>query len=202
MSNIITSIAEELSNRLLRLDPDTLDRFADLDGKVVCIHLKDSSLKMFIRPFGGGFRITEKWDGEVDVTLTGSVFAFAKLATREGDTDLFFKREILIEGDTDLGQRFRRILERLDIDWEEVASRCVGDVAAHQMGKLTRDMRHWASDTTDTLGKDFAEYFQEEQRELAKKEPVEAFMRAVDVLRADADRLQKRIERLQEKISL
>ncbi|HEC13751.1 MAG TPA: sterol-binding protein, partial [Acidiferrobacteraceae bacterium] len=45
----------------------------------------------------------------------------------------------------------------------------------------------------------------EEQEELAKKEPVEAFMQAVDTLRADADRLQKRVERLrgrlQEKLS-
>ena len=200
MSNILSSIAEELSNRFLRLDPDTLERFVDLDGKVICIHIKSTSFKLYIRPFGGGFRIFEDWEGEPNVTLTGSAFAFAKLAASEGDTDLFFKRKIVMEGDSRLGQRFRRIMEEIDIDWEDIASRYIGDVAAHQMGKLARQSRQWGSDAADTLGKDFAEYFQEEQPELAKKEPVEEFMRAVDTLRADTDRLQKRLERLQQQL--
>ncbi|HEC12570.1 MAG TPA: Sterol-binding domain protein, partial [Acidiferrobacteraceae bacterium] len=153
MTNILTSIAEELSNRLLRLDPETLERFADLDGKVVLIRLKDSSLKFYIRPFGGGFRMSHEWDKAPDVTLTGSAFAFAKLATSESDTDLFFKREILIEGDTALGRRFSHILKKLDIDWEEIASHYVGDVVAHQFGNIARDARQWTSDAAETLGK-------------------------------------------------
>ena len=41
-------------------------------------------------------------------------------------------------------------------------------------------------------------YFQEEIRVLAPPVRVEEFLRAVDTLRADADRLQKRLERLEQ----
>jgi len=47
-----------------------------------------------------------------------------------------------------------------------------------------------------TLGQDVTEYLQEESRLLARRDRVEVFLRAVDELRAAADRLEKRVERL------
>ena len=43
---------------------------------------------------------------------------------------------------------------------------------------------------------DLREYLQEESRLLAPRPQVEGFLRAVDGLRADTDRLEKRLERL------
>ncbi len=56
----------------------------------------------------------------------------------------------------------------------------------------------WQRHSVRTLGADVSEYLREESRILASHARVDAFLDAVDVLRADVDRLEVRVRRLQE----
>jgi ubiquinone biosynthesis protein UbiJ len=105
---------------------------------------------------------------------------------------------VQINGDIDLGQRFQRLLEKIDIDWEEQAARVMGDVAAHQLGNALRDLRTWSTQSLHTLRADAAEYLQEESRLLPLRARAESFQRAVESLRLDAERLEQRFQRLHE----
>ena len=101
-----------------------------------------------------------------------------------------------ISGDVELGQRFKRILDGMEIDWEEHLSTLVGDVLAHQMGNLARTAAGWLKESAATLGADAAEYLQEETRLLPQDFEVDEFLAGVDTLVGDADRLEQRILRL------
>jgi ubiquinone biosynthesis protein UbiJ len=196
----ISAFAEEVGNRLLRLDPDTLDRLAALEGRVVCIELTAPALRLYLLPWAGGLRVQEHWEGPPDVCLRGSLAGFGRLARAAPDPSIFADGALCIEGDTELGQRFAAVLRRLDIDWEELASRALGDPAAHRLGVLARAALDWVSEAAAVLGQNAREYAQQEQAELPAREQVESFMRQVDVLRADADRLEQRIDRLRRAI--
>jgi ubiquinone biosynthesis protein UbiJ len=185
------TMVEQAINRVLRLDPETLRRLGELDGKTIRLDLGTAAqaLTLFVTPGVDGLRLRRAFDGAPDVTLRGDIPVFARLA-RTG----IAAGELQISGDIDLGTRFKRILEGVQPDWEEPLARVVGDVAAHQIGRIVRRVVGWGNDAARSLSQDTVEYLQEESRLLAPRVRVEEFLRAVDRLRADTDRLQKRIE--------
>lgn len=193
---------EQLTNRLLALDPETLGRLSALEGKVICIRIggeADSSSPMviYVLPGETGLRLLTEHDAEPDVSLSGSLSALLRLVSGGATPDLFSSGNVEISGDIELGQRFERIMKKLDIDWEEQASHVIGDIAAHKLGNLVRDMHAWRVQAVETVCKDLGEYLQHESRILAIPRAVDNFMDAVDVARADADRLEARVRRLQ-----
>ncbi len=183
-------------NRVLRLDPDTLARLGELDGKCIAVHLvRDGrDVEFFLFPSAGGFRLRATPDGVPDVTIRGDVPVFARLVF--GGDGTARAGELQISGDIELGQHFQRLLKRIDLDWEEQAAHVVGDVAAHQLGRAVRGLRDWARQSRGYLEQDAREYLVEESRLLPRREAIDQFLRAVDTLRADADRLEKRIEQM------
>lgn len=192
-------LVSEVINRVLWLDPDTLARLGEMDGRVVAIELGDAGaalMTIYLLPTASGLQLRDEIDREPDVTISGHLPVFARLLM--GTRRLYPSPGVglNIRGDLQLGQRFQRVLERIDIDWEEHAARVIGDIAAHRLGNATRAARAWAQDAGETLISDAQEYLKEESRLLARREQVERFLRDVDRLRADVDRLESRIHRL------
>lgn len=195
-SSLMTAVLEDAVNRLLRLDPDTLARLGEFDGKCIGLQLAgdDRDAAFFLFPSAGGFRIRTRHDTAPDVTIRGDLPVFTRLVF--GDSTTRRAGELQISGDIELGQRFQRVLKSLDIDWEEHSARLVGDVAAHQLGRTARGLRAWARSSRGYLEQDLREYLQEESRLLVRREAVDRFLGAVDTLRADADRFEQRLTRL------
>ena len=194
---MLTSLLEEVVNRVLRLDPDTLARLGELQGKVIRLRVADPDPReIFVQPSDAGLHLSEQHDGAPDVTLTGDIPVFMRFALRSVIPGVVTAGEVQISGDIDLGQRFQSLLEKIDIDWEEQVARVLGDVAAHQLGNALRDLRDWSRQSLHTLREDAAEYLQEESRLLPLRTRVESFQRAVEALRLEAERLEKRFQRL------
>ena len=72
----------------------------------------------------------------------------------------------------------------------------VGDPLARQAGNLARGALRWWRRTRETLRQDVAEYLVEEQHMVARREYLDEFFGAVDRLRDDVARMEKRIGRL------
>ena len=182
----------------LRLDPETLARLGELQGRVVRLVFLDLGVSLYLLPTEAGLLLRDHHEGEADVTLSGNLPAFARLGLG-AQPGLFFSGTLAIDGDVELGQRFQDVLQGVTIDWEEQLSRALGDVAAHSIGNLVRDARAWQQRTLSTIGQDLTEYLQEERRDLPPRHRVDDYMREVDELRADCDRLARRVARLQRK---
>ena len=181
-------------NRALALDPEALRRLGELDGKVILLELASgqSPVRVYVLPTHVGVRLLREYAGVADVTITGTPSIYLRQLLR-GPT---VSGELTIRGDIELGQQFQRILTSLHIDWEEGLAQYIGDVPAHELGRFARGMRQWGERVLRTLGADMSEYLQEESLVLAKRERVQEFLREVDRLRADADRLEKRLQQL------
>lgn len=194
-----TTLLEATVNRVLRLDPDTLVRLGELEDKVIRWRISGTiPFEIFVLPSKTGLSLHEHHDGAPDVTLTGDVPVFARLALRRVLPNVEAAGEVQISGDIDLGRRFQQLLEKIDIDWEEQTARVLGDVAAHQLGNALRDLHGWSTQTWHTLGDDFVEYLQEESRLLPRRSRAESFREAVESLRLEVERLEQRFERLRE----
>ena len=191
---------EEASNRLLRLDPETLRRLGDLQGRVLCIEFRDLGRKLYLHPSESGFRLAVDCASPPAVTLRGTLATFARLGLG-AETETLAAGELEIEGDAALGQRLQRILGNLDLDWEEPLARLFGDPLGHEIGRAARAAFAWHRKAFKTFGLNTAEYLQEETRLLPVRYEVEAFLNGVDDARADVDRLAARIQRLKDKFS-
>lgn len=182
-------------NRYLGLDEDTLARLAPLSGKLIAVELRGLGVTLHMVPHAGGIQLLGNYQGTPDTTISGTPITLARVGYGR-DRGALFAGEVEIRGDVALGQRFEAVLQDIDIDWEEQLSHLVGDVAAHQVGRVVRDTLAWSAKSADSLGRDLGEYLQEESRQLPRREEVDAFLAAVDGLRDDVDRLEARVKRL------
>ncbi len=87
--------------------------------------LSNKTLKISVADIGIGWRLShlnnqlkiQPLNGPADATITGNARAFVLLASRQEDPDtLFFRRELSIEGDTELGLEVKNILDSVELD--------------------------------------------------------------------------------------
>ena len=195
------AMLEQALNAALALDPKTLERLSCLEGRLIAIELRGTGITLTLQPTTEGkLRLMGDFDGEVDTTLRGAPFALLRMSTgRTGEG--MFSGEVEIDGDVELGQQIQRIFEKLDIDWEEHLSRISGDIIAHQIGNTVRDLFAWGERAAEHLGRDTADYLQEERDVLPVDWEVEEFIKGVDTLRNDVDRIEARVKRLAKHIT-
>lgn len=105
-------------------------------------------------------------------------------------------REVEVLGDTDFAAAINHLVRHLRWDVEEDLSRFFGDVAAHRMAESGRSFRRWGEQTAQHVGRSLAGYWIEEDPLIAGSQEVAEFNRAIDLLRDDVARLEKRIETL------
>ncbi len=198
LSAAALAVLEDVSNRALRLDPELLARLDALHDKVILLRITEPSLDIFVLPSAAGMRLRAQHEGKPDVTLEGPLSALLQARSAGApDRAPVLPSGMTISGDIDLGQRFARTLSQFAPDWEEPLARIFGDVAARKIGNLARGLRAWAREARESLARDAVEYLQEERRLLPTSGEAQAFMSAVDTVRADADRLEQRVRRLQ-----
>jgi len=189
--------AIELSlNRYLAMDPDTMARMAILAGKVIAIHLRGLNTIFYLIPHLNGVGVSSTYSGQADTVLCGTPGAFMRLGASSRPASVLFSGDVEISGDVELGQAFKKILDTVEIDWEEQLSKVFGDVVAHGIGNVVRDTTRWLYGAAETLGMDLAEYLHEETHMLPQDFEIEAFLSDVDTLRSDTDRLEQRVVRL------
>jgi ubiquinone biosynthesis protein UbiJ len=105
-------------------------------------------------------------------------------------------RGVEATGDMDVAQDFTRLLREADVDWEELLAGRIGDLAAHQLGRMARGFSRWGRETGEHLVRDLGEYLTEEVRMIPTHPELDEFLHAVDALRDDVERASARVSRL------
>lgn len=188
-------ILEEAVNRLLALDPRSAGRLSRLEGRVLRLEVAGLSDPLFLGVLGGALQVGTDPPSVPDVTLRGPPFSLLRLLRSGGGRPLL-DGEVQVEGDMGVLQDLHACLAAVNVDWEELLARRVGDVAAHGIARQARALAGWVGEGGESLGLDLKEYLWEEARLLPRQEAVEEYLSAVDALRDDVERLTKRVDRL------
>jgi len=190
-------VIEKALAGLLRHDPLTMDKIAGMSGKVLAVEFTGMEKNFYILPLNSGVSILTDYSGEADVQLQGSPSAFLKLAIDRKQGKSTLTGDVSITGDLVLGQQLQSIFSELDIDWEEMLAGYTGDIVAHKLGNAVRGFGRWMRETRATLAQDVSEFVRIETEMIAERSQVHDLVDAVDDLRMDADRLEKRFQRLE-----
>lgn len=129
---------------------------------------------------------------EVAVTITLPSDAPFRLLT---DRSSIFQAAKL-SGSADFAETLAFVFRNLRWDVEADLARVLGDIPARRLEMLRGDLVKRASESSERLFRNFAEYASEDSDWLAPRRDVESFAKEVDVVRDDLARLEKRLSRL------
>jgi ubiquinone biosynthesis protein UbiJ len=190
---MLTATIENVLNRGLPRSPRAQQLCAELAGRRIAVEAP-AVARLLVESTGTALRIT-RGTLPADAEVIGGPLSLLALGAGAGDEPLS-RGEIEVRGDAELAQKFRELARLLRPDPEEELSLFIGDVAAHRLGRLARSALDWTRDSAATLLQDVGEYLSHERGDLVSREEGEQFLRGVDALREDADRLDARIELL------
>lgn len=191
---LLAPVVELAINQALAGSTAAASDLQRLAGKAISVELKEFPLRLWFLPQADKLSVRATHEGKADVTVRTPSFALLESALKRGDTP---PRGIELNGDAETAQTFSRLLRQADLDWEELLSHYVGDSAAHELGKLARQLLRWGRDTGERFGADLAEYLVYERDLVPTRHEVASFTDGVDQLRSDVDRLEARFNRLQ-----
>jgi ubiquinone biosynthesis protein UbiJ len=164
---------------------------------MVAIHIRGFEQTLYARFGKYGLELHAYSDSEPDTIFDTTIDAMLRTLFPGARKEELFFGPTEVRGDIELGQRVMAILQRVEIDGEELASGLIGDVAAHQLNRARRALTEWALRGGESLRQDLGEYLREETQVLPNQWEVASLLDEVDDLRANVDRLEARILRLE-----
>ena len=224
----LLSAIETALNAWLRLDGESLKKCETLEGKIIRLHITGLDVNLYFFPALSGIQVmsnypgdsvdsaendeqsensgTEKkhktqYTGEVDATIHGSPMALIRLSTSQDAGASLLDSNVEIDGDMRVAEQFSAILKEVDIDWEELLSKLVGDIIAHQAGQVVKGGSDWLTHSIEAMKLNTSEYLSEESKATPASAELEYYMDQVDDLRMDSDRLTARVKLIQEQLS-
>ena len=194
---LLMSALETALNKFLEMDQNRAVFLAPLSGKIIAVTLLPFNETIYLCPTSDSIQLLDYSPAQPDTQLTGSVFAFGLMGLSSKPMRSIFSGEIKIEGDMQTGRKFQELFAKLDINLEQQLARYTGDTIAHNISQFFRAGQNWSKESIETFRLNASEFLQEETRDLPAVPEADLFYAQVDELRTDFDRLQSRVERLE-----
>lgn len=182
----------------LAVDADARARAERLAGAPLGIHVTGLDWSVYAVPRESGqlhLQAAEP-DASPAAWISGPPASLAMLATSRGTRALFSGR-LHVEGEVAVAKAYKRLFDTLDPDWEEALAGAVGDIPAHEAGRVMRGLRAWARRSVAHRREDLRAWLIDETEAVPTRAEADRWMAEVDRLRADADRLAARVARLE-----
>ena len=193
--------AETLINAALTKDPASKQALTKLEGQVLLVESTLPPLTIAIEPTATGIQLHDNWDGNVAVTINGTLIAMAAIAVNAKESISFSGTGVNVSGNLDTLHQLNKIMGDVDIDWEGALAEIIGDVPAHLIAKTVRNSVVIRQDIVTRASTGLVEVAQEEFNLTPSKNEFETIIPDIRQLSADADRLAARVKRLYHKIT-
>jgi ubiquinone biosynthesis protein UbiJ len=166
----------------------------ELQGRTLAIRV--SGLPWGITLESTGRTLRSRVTDKPDATITGAPLSLIALI-RSDPQAAITRGDVKIEGDAEVAQRFRELGLLLQPDLEALMARLLGRSSAHLAMRGLQALRQWAQATAWTATQNAAEYLAHERGDLVSRSEAEHFLRGVDQLREQFDRIEARLQHLE-----
>ena len=187
---------ESLINKALTFDPAALEAISRLQDKVLKIECSVPPLEFYVLHSDSGLHLASYFEGDVDVTLTGTAVALAGLAINSGQLSNLADTGVRLTGDQSVLVEIQAIMKNLDVDWETALAQLIGDVPAYIIGNSIRSAGEWGKSARHRAPDVASGFAREEARITPSRTELSGFTEQVQKLRSDTDRLSARVQQL------
>lgn len=181
-------------NHALRFDMESHEQLQRFANRSIRIDITNLNIAVISRFTDDRILLETAEEHVADLMIKADSFALLKLLQQP---DSLFSNQIQILGDVQFAKQLQDWLQHFDFDWEQQLARITGDTVAYPLAQGLRRGFDWLKYNRSEFELSMAEYLREESQYLPDKSQTARFMQNVDLLRADTDRLEARIKRLQ-----
>jgi ubiquinone biosynthesis protein UbiJ len=190
---------EALLNRGVRQSATAQGIARELEGRAVEVALDGTAIRVRLGMVNGAIVLSASAPDEADASISGTPTGLARLLG-PGAQDAVRQGHARLTGDTELAERFRKLLVYARPDLEEELARLVGDPLAHSVGRFVGEFSAWSGQALASLERSVAEYLQEESRLVPTRRELSAFAAGVDELVNDVARAEAALRDAQAKL--
>jgi ubiquinone biosynthesis protein UbiJ len=199
LPDLLCRPVQALLNRGLRQSATAQALATGLEGRAVQVSVEGLPLEVRIDIRSGEFAVSSSAPVPADAVISGTPAALARLLG-PGAQDAIREGAVRFTGDTELAERFRKLLQYARPDLEEALSRVVGDPVAYQVGRFVTSLSAWRGRALQSIGRSVSEYLQEESQLVPSRQELAAFAASVDELVNDVERAEAGLRDLRSKL--
>ena len=199
---VIEQLLDRAVARALAESPRATALIAALRGRRLAIDVSGTPLRTVIESTGRALKAfpMDQADKPADATIIGAPLSL--LALTGADTQAVIQRgDVRIEGDAQIAQQFRELGLLLRPDLEAGMARVVGRSGAHLAMRGMRAAAGWTRTAAWTSVRNVAEYLAHESRDLVSRPESEHYLRGVDQLREQLDRIDARLALMERRVN-
>jgi ubiquinone biosynthesis protein UbiJ len=137
-------------------------------------------------------------DAPADATIIGAPLSLLALVGSDAQS-VIQRGDVQISGDAEITQQFRELAGLLKPDIEAGMAQFLGGSGAHLAMRGMRAAAGWTRTAAWTSVRNLAEYLSHESRDLVSRPEAEHFLRGVDTVREQLDRIDARLQLMEQR---
>lgn len=185
---MINKIKKIIGNHLLSQNDWMQSDLINHKNKIVIIEISGFKTIFKVKEDGQVEMINDSKDYNCKIKLTVNDLIGQLVNNKNG--------KISIEGDIELANKISQVLRKIEWDLEEDLAKYIGDIPAIQTTKALKKIKNTTKENIKTLTSSLIEYWQEENKILAKTRDVEMFNKKIDTIVEDTERVEARINNI------
>ena len=185
---MINKIKKIIGNHLLSQNDWMQSDLINHKNKIVIIEISGFKTIFKVKEDGQVEMINDSKDYDCKIKLTINDLIGQLVNNKNG--------KISIEGDIELANKISQVLRKIEWDLEEDLAKYIGDIPAIQTTKALKKIKNTTKENIKTLTSSLIEYWQEENKILAKARDVEMFNKKIDTIVEDTERVEARINNI------
>lgn len=196
---------ELLLGRLIAHDPHTREQFARFDGRLIevvatrgagrrlslCIAFRGADIKLNLAS-------AEALMQAPDATIAGEASALLDLLLQPAASRALSNPALTVSGDANVVQALYHVVTGLDLRWDDYLAPFIGDIAAHELARVSAEARHWREESMNSLAASVDDYLSEEARLVPSAGEALEQRDRIDSLRLRLDRFDARLREAEE----
>jgi ubiquinone biosynthesis protein UbiJ len=172
-----------------------------LQGRRLAIRISGTPWSTVIESTGRSLKVVRAAapaDALADATIIGAPLSLLALAGSAAQS-VIQRGDVQISGNAEVAQQFRELAALLKPDIEAGMARVLGGSGAHLALRGMRAAAAWTRTAAWTSVRNLAEYLAHESRDLVSRPEAEHFLRGVDALREQLDRIEARLQLMEQR---
>lgn len=184
-------------NRYLDCDPERAQALENIDDKILSITIKEANFTLIMQVQNARF-FEADLSQQIDASIIVSMHVLSGKMGGQDQNQLLKDGIIEIQGDSHVASVFNKVMNEIEIDWQDVISKYTGDIVARQITTGAKSVASVLRRLGDNLRLDVRDYLQDDLQIAVTESEVEHFVEQVDDLRARTDRLEARLNKYTE----